>query len=39
MSVAPYIALFSLVAVGVAEAVAYTLMKDDAPPSHRVQPE
>lgn len=39
MTIAPYIALFSLVAVGVAEAVVYTVLKDDAPSSQRVQPE
>lgn len=40
MSVAPYIVLFSLVAVGVAEAVAYLAMKDERDSStHRTQPE
>jgi len=39
MSVVPYIAVLGVVAVGLAEVFAFTLMKDDAPPSHRVQPE
>ena len=39
MSIAPYIVLFALAAVAVVEAVAYLAMKDNAPSSHRIQPE
>lgn len=39
MSAVPYIVLFSVVAAGVVEAVAYVVMKGDAAPARRAQPE
>jgi hypothetical protein len=39
MSAAPYIVLFSLVAVAVAEAIAYIGMKGDVASTRRAQPE
>ncbi len=39
MSVVPYIVLFSVVAIGVVEAVAYLVIKGDVAPARRAQPE
>jgi hypothetical protein len=40
MSAVPYIALFAVVAIGVVEAVAFLVMKDDRlPNARRAQPE
>ena len=40
MSIAPYFVLIAIVAVGVIEVIAFTVMKDDVHlPARRVQPE
>lgn len=39
MSAVPYIVLFSVVVIGVAEAITYLVIKGDAAPARRAQPE
>lgn len=40
MSIAPYVALISIAAIGVVEAIAFMVMKDDENlPARRVRPE